>query len=273
MSEDSAAERKRKRLEAWKKKRQQAAAPAPVKVSLSLNVSAKPIKKKKKFVPPPPKSINPFGAVDDDDEDDGSEDEGKKGKLSLGLGFSLTEDDKSVDERPAKRRKGRWDSKASEEPKKTTPGIGDTLEKFMDKLQAGAMGSVVTQVSESTGTELLAIDVGGSMMRIPKLKQTAPPPLSGGVITPEELAKISSDSLASKPKQNDPEALYNPSDWESDDHNGAASASDVSCLDSFLNVSQLFISHISNLSFHCIQFRPKQKMRRKKKRGVPSLKP
>ena len=242
MSEDSAAERKRQRLEAWKQKRQQAAAvvapaaPAaapPVKVSMSLNVSAKRTKKPKKFAPSPlPKSINPFGAVDDDEDDDDSENEGKRGKLSLGLGFSLMDEEHSVvEEPPAKRRKGRWDTTDTGEVRKPLSAIGDTLEKFMDKLEAGAMGNVVTQISESTGTELLSIDVGGSMMRVPMFKQVTPPPLSGGIITPEELVKLSHDSLPSKGKAIDPEALYNPSDWESDDHHGGATASDVSSTD------------------------------------------
>jgi hypothetical protein len=238
MSEDSAAERKRKRLEAWKQKRQQTVVPAPpaparVKVAMSLNVSAKQTKKKKKFVPPPPpKSINPFGAVDDDDEDDDSENEGRTRKRSLGLGFSLTDDDPSIDERPSKRRRGRWDTPNVAEAQKSSSGVADTLERFMDKLEAGALGNVVTQISESTGTELLSIDVGGSMMRVPMFKQTAPHQLSGGFITPEELVKLSNDSLPSKPKARDPEALYTPSDWESDDHHGGASASDVSSRDS-----------------------------------------
>lgn len=205
---------------------------------MSLNVSAKQTKKKKKFVPPSlPKSINPFGAVDDDDnEEEDSENEGKRGKLSIGLGFSLIDDVQqpmsSADDRPTKRRKGRWDTVDTGEvrnpPPSTSSAIGDSLEKFMDKLQAGAMGNVVTQISESTGTELLSIDVGGSMMRVPKFKQSSVPQISGGVITPEELAKISQDSLSSTSKTaRDPEALYTPSDWESDDHQGAG-ASDVS---------------------------------------------
>ena len=246
MSEDSAAERKRQRLEAWKQKRQQAAAvvapaaPAaapPVKVSMSLNVSAKRTKKPKKFAPSPlPKSINPFGAVDDDEDDDDSENEGKRGKLSLGLGFSLMDEEHSVvEEPPAKRRKGRWDTTDTGEVRKPLSAIGDTLEKFMDKLEAGAMGNVVTQISESTGTELLSIDVGGSMMRVPKFKQVSPPPISGGIITPEELVKLSYDSLPSKPKPIETEALYNPSDWESDDNRGAATPSDVSSMDAVVD--------------------------------------
>lgn len=240
-NEDSAAERKRKRLEEWKRRRQQAApAPAPpppppaVKVSLSFNnVSSKPVKKQK-ITPLVTKPINPFGSVDDDDHDDDSEDDAPKGKLSLGLGFSLTDTNNPPEERP--RRRGRWDSKeknatssssSSKPTEESSAALGDSLEKFMDKLQAGALGSVVTQVSEVTGTEMLSIDVGGSMMRVPKLKQAmAPPPptISGGVITPEELAKLSS-SASSKSK--DPDSLYTPSDWESDDHQGGT-ASEVS---------------------------------------------
>jgi hypothetical protein len=234
-SEDSAAERKRKRLEEWKRRRQQTAPAAPsppaVKVSLSLNVSSKQPARKKKIAPPPPKPINPFGTIDDDDDSGDSEEEGnKKRKLSLGLGFSLTEDFQqekaSTEERPSKRRKGRWDSgprgeKANDTVKSDTTvekTLDDTLEKFMDKLQAGALGSVATQVSESSGTEMLSIDVGGSMMRIPKLKQAQPSPLSGGVITSEQLAKMSATITTSKAKAKNPEALYTASDWESDEH-------------------------------------------------------
>lgn len=249
--EETAAERKRKRLEAWKRRRQQAAPaaaaaappppPPPMKVSLSLNVSSKQPTRKKKIVPPPPppKPINPFGSVDDDEEDEDSEDEGKKTNLSLGLGFSLKDevDERAEEQRPIKRRKGRWDSGPGEQLNLTensagkeksqrsaecSTSIGDTLEKFMDKLQAGALGSVVTQVSEASGTEMLSIDVGGSMMRVPKLKQAQPSPVSGGVITPEQLAKMSA-TISSAKNSKDPEALYAPSDWESDDHRGGAS--------------------------------------------------
>ena len=247
-TEDSAAEKKRKRLEAWKRRRQQITPPLappapppppPVKVSLSLNVSSKqPKHRKKKIVPLPPKPINPFGSIDADDEDDDSEDEGnKRGKLSLGLGFSLTDDLGGGDgeKRPSKRRKGRWDAGPGEQPKESeqnsrekaessmelSTSVSDTLEKFMDKLQAGAMGSVATQVSEASGTELLSIDVGGSMMRVPKLKQSQPPPVSGGVITSEQLAKMSS-TIGKSMVQNS-EAFYTHSDWESDDQHGGAS--------------------------------------------------
>ncbi len=220
--EDSAAERKRKRLEEWKRRRQQAAPPPvpAVKVSLSLNVSSKHAKKQK--IAPLSKPINPFGSIDDDDHEEDSEDEGPRKKLSLGLGFSLTDND-PPQERP--RRKGRWDSKekSSKTSEESSSALGDSLEKFMDKLEAGALGSVVTQVSEVTGTEMLSIDVGGSMMRVPKLKQAPPPPISGGIITSEELAKLSSRSSKAK----DSETLYTPSDWESDDPKGGT-ASEVS---------------------------------------------
>jgi hypothetical protein len=242
--EESPAERKRKRLEAWRKRRQEtetvAPPPAPlVKVSLSLHVVKKESKSKKK-ISPVPKPINPFGAVDDDDDE--SEDEGgaRRGKLSLGLGFSLNDEDKNGDEtqsRPSKRRKGRWDadpggeeSEAKKNDINRSGAIGDTLEKFMDKLQAGAMGSVATQVLEAGGTEMLSIDVGGSMMRVPKLKQSQsqPSPISGGIITSEQIAKFSAVKSVSKSKKADPDALYTASDWESDAAGGATSASEVS---------------------------------------------
>lgn len=283
-AEESAAERKRKRLEAWRTRQQQqqegtttTALPPPTgvppkpafKVSLSLNAAAAAQNRKKSKVQPraavvqaPPS--NPFGAVDDDDGDeDDSEDEtqGKRGKLSLGLGFSLEEPTPSVDpstakesldeDRPTKRRKkGRWDSapacssttnatvsvpvassSAIADPASATPSgesieltAGDALDKFMEKLEAGALGAVATQ-AQSSDTQLLSIDVGGSMMRLPKLKQPELPPVSGGFITSEQIAKLTvvatsgtttkSKNVAKRNEAN-PEALYTPSDWESD---------------------------------------------------------
>jgi len=276
------AERKRKRLEAWKKRQQDAQqqqAPTPAvkaKVSLSLNTVAtkklnQQIKKKKKSAIDKAARLQPFRPLnpfhDDDSGDDGDEsndddennDEGegrrknRGNKMGLGfMTFALEYDDKDVDtdnnkndndnenktvESPTKRRrKGRWDS-AGTTTKSTTPAeeeekaVGDCLDKFMDKLEAGALGSVATQVKASDrdgGPDMLTIDVGGSMMRVPRLlnKNPQPSPLSGGVITSEQIAKLSMVSsssasttkittIISKAKQANPEALYTPSDWES----------------------------------------------------------
>lgn len=281
--DDSAAERKRKRLEAWRKRQQQAspaaaAAPPTVKVSLSL-AAAKLLPKKKQKKPitkPKEKSnnkkkrpFNAFGDVDDDDE--ASEDEGsnkRKGLLKIGLGFNLDDDDGDTDDEkkkksnedeqqpPTKRRKkGRWDNKGSsgekqtsttpEKPTTPTPQVGDALDKFMEKLEAGAMGNVATQLDQKSGQEMLSIDVGGSMMRVPKLKK-APvnvnlEPASGGVITSEELAKLTPSLTKGKKKEKssankkaNPDALYTQSDWESDSQAGGVSeVSPCFCHDDF----------------------------------------
>ena len=56
----------------------------------------------------------------------------------------------------------------------------------MDKLEAGALGSVTTQVrGDGNGQQTLSIDVSGSMMRVSKLLPTQSPktpitPISGG---------------------------------------------------------------------------------------------
>mmetsp|Transcript_2111 Transcript_2111/g.3775 ORF Transcript_2111/g.3775 Transcript_2111/m.3775 type:complete len:652 (+) Transcript_2111:10-1965(+) len=292
-TEDSAAERKRKRLEAWKLRRQQqqqqpTAPPPPppvpaVKVSLSLNAKKLLKHKKKKETPSNSNNnntvvgskatFNPFGAVDDDDDDDdddeNSDNEGRrgmKGKLSLGLGFSLYDDDDQQESKSAvatstakntpttspdkdgeppkkRRRKGRWDAGPTTD--KQTPAAapaaadnsggegsnlvaGDALDKFMEKLEAGALGSVATQVSGASGTDVLSIDVGGSLMRVSRIQQQPPKkpqlsPLSGGVITSEQIAKLTGASSSntkqpsiSQNKQANPEALYTHSDWESD---------------------------------------------------------
>lgn len=298
---ESAAERKRKRLEAWKQRQQQrdeatppppppppAAAPLPAsKVSLKLNMAVASKKKKVAAAVAPRRQIinnrkpkapaatrNPFGTVDDDDDDEGDDSDDdehggkKRGQLSLGLGFMLTDNDddrisnvsaetsnRSTDPpdeeaggRPAKRRKkGRWDAAASTTaPVSTTANaappevaVTDALDKFMEKLEAGALGSVATQVKEPGGTtELLSIDVGGSMMRVPTIKQQPQPSpvFTSGVITSEEIAKLTSSSSTttrkvtstsikiSQAKLADPEALYTASDWESDAQDATASA-------------------------------------------------
>jgi len=279
-SVEAAAERKRKRLEAWRKRAASNTTNAPVpvptplptiKVSMSLNSKARKklklekIKNKVSNSSKTARPLNPFGAVDDDDDDgdrDGEYsdgDERKKQGKKMGLGFmtfSESNIEKKVEmdtdntskagektkEPPAKRRrKGRWDSSGPKsEPAASTlqeegtvskeeeKAVRDALDKFMDKLEAGALGSVVTQVGVSgdgIGKEMLSIDVGGSMMRVPKLfqnKTPQPSPLSGGVITSDQIAKLSTANSnptktikLSKAKQANPEALYTPSDWES----------------------------------------------------------
>ncbi len=269
---DAAAERKRKRLEAWRKRQQtakqqqQTAAPVPpptpaVKVSLSLSSKAtKKLKQKKKKtaakgVIAKAHPLNPFGTVDDDDvdgDDHDSDDEERRRGSKMGLGFMTfsevsnemnpqSETDKTNEPSAKRRRKGRWDS-GGPKPIVPTPVsegdtvVGDALDKFMDKLEAGALGSVATQVRSGTdgsGKQILSIDVGGSMMRgVQKfLSQSPRTPISGGVITSDEIAKLSvvtikkpKKSKLSKAKQENPEALYTASDWES----GAGTADEAS---------------------------------------------
>ena len=251
---EAAAERKRKRLEAWRKRqqiaKQQTAAPVlpppppppAVKVSLSLSTNKlkKKIKKKTiKAVRSQSRPLNPFGAVDDDDvdgDDHDSDDEEKRRGKKMGLGFMSFSDatndvsperqKESAEPSAKRRRRARWDSGPAvlaTVPEGET-AVGDALDKFMDKLEAGALGSVATQVN--AGKQRLSIDVGGSMMRAPKLSSQSPrtpvTPISGGVITSDEIAKLSMSttkaskkSKLSKAKQENPEALYTASDWES----------------------------------------------------------
>lgn len=245
-SEESALERKRKRLEAWRKRQQlqqslvEPASNQPiVKVSLSLGSSAnlklKNVKEPTRKSPP----SNPFGDVDDDEdngEDSKSGDEGreKNKHLFLGLGLNLMDKDtgSSSIEPPKKRqRNGRWDAapniveipdtNSTRDSSENKATVSDALDNFMDKLQAGAMGNVTTQISAG-GADLLTVDVGGSLMRVPKLSnQSMPSPVSGGIITSAQLAKLTaaSHAPASKVSQNEKanaDALYTPSDWESD---------------------------------------------------------
>ena len=228
---DSAAtERKRKRLEAWRKKQHAQATPAPaVKVSLSLGATVKKTKMKKRPLAPP----KPLNAFADDEETEDTEQHTTK-RSSRAMGFDLDNDDdddhhsdtwgddteRMESPPPTKRRKNRWDDKASGSPtSKEKSGLDDALDAFMDKLQAGAMGSVATQDSEVNIS--LSIDVGGSMMRASKSSSSKPTtPVSGGVITSEQL-----EQLGGKRKDST-DALYTHSDWESDAHTGASGASD-----------------------------------------------
>jgi hypothetical protein len=260
-SNDSAAERKRKRLEAWRRRQQESGAPqAPeVKVSIALGNAVKKEnvrRKKSRFISSraPPPIRNPFGEDVEEDESDAAL-ESKKMRGAL-LVFAVPEnesilvvEDSNV-EPPSKRRKGsRWDTApasttstttvsevevslplgTSTESSSSSPRVDDALDKFMERLEAGALGSVATQLDGATGTEMLSIDVGGSMMRLPKLQQFAPPqpsPVSGGTITSEQISKLTTKS--SKPnapnhKTMDPDVLYTGSDWESDAQMGETS--------------------------------------------------
>jgi hypothetical protein len=175
-----AAERKRKRLEAWRK-RQQEQVPAAVTLTLSKNL----IPKKKKLAPAV-LTYNAFGDGDDDDDDD-KKHLSKKPMLDF-------ENETSKGEGLSSRKRRRWD----------VEGVGDALDTFMDKLQAGAMGSVSTVQADVA----LSVNVGGSMMR---QEQPRPAPIiSGQVVTDEQVALLNT-----KVKKNS-HAHYTPSDWESE---------------------------------------------------------
>lgn len=243
---DAVAERKRKRLEAWRKRQQQQqsesaapAAPAPppppavkVKMSLGGGLMGKKLKKKKpKKKIEVPKLVNPF--QDDDDELEANNKPKPPPPLDFELGHDADDEEdsisggkrarsakKSESDQPKKRRKrsSRWDQTGdTSSPANNAPsGADDALDKFMEKLEAGALGTVATQQSSMT----LSIDVSGSMTRLDNGKTSQEPltPVSGGVITADQLAHLSHKSTK-KPG----DALYTHSDWESDAHAGSAS--------------------------------------------------
>lgn len=234
---DSAEERKRKRLEAWRK-RKAAAAPAPApapKVSLSLSLGGKTKLKKPKAKPATQnkKALNPFFADDEQSDTEDSVAASQKSKSKLLTLETLTAHEegnkKQIEEPPRKRSKtrGRWDKAPAQ-----AQSADDALDSFMKKLEAGALGNVTSQRGVDEHDALLKINVSGSM--IPK-KQKANHPISGGVITPEELERLSSgkkktikaeriSSLESDAMEMDDDGpRYTNSDWESE-----ASKSEVS---------------------------------------------
>lgn len=223
----SAEDRKRKRLEAWRRKQQQQV--APVKVSLSLSVSVnqkqkKKVKNKKKTVTPRPAPNAFFGDVDSDEynDNDATSNNRRKRPLDLFLDESATPaSDTAAQEQPSTKRskksKGssRWDKPAAPAESASSPAGKDALDQFMDKLEAGALTSAHVEASSE-----LNIHVGGSMMR----QRPKPHPVSGGVITAEELqnktdrkAKApTSENVTSNDKVAEDQPLYQPSDWLSD---------------------------------------------------------
>ena len=256
----SAEERKRKRLDAWRKKQQDAAAAAaPAKVSMSLGggglaaLANKKKKKKRAFAVTKPKAknkkaSNPFFADDEGDsdpsdkEEDGEDGFGGKSKQKMLSLETITQSTAAVDPSasaeegpPRKRSRGRWDKKApaAAASETTIHSHDDALDKFMEKLEAGALGNVTTQRADEDGAEGLKINVSGSMMPRKSallLQQKQQNPLSGGVITPEELQRLTAGvsstvkttvstggSMEQDAMDVDEGPRYTNSDWESED--------------------------------------------------------
>ena len=230
----SAEERKRKRLEAWRnRKKSAAAAPTPApKISVSLSLGKVGKQKKTKAYPTTAKTkqnkkaLNPFFA---DDELSETEDSSASPKATPNfLTLDTIKHGPPEEEPPRKRSKtrGRWDKAPT--PAAPTQTADDALDNFMKKLEAGALGNVTSQRGAAESDALLKINVSGSM--IPR-KKAAPHPVSGGVITPEELERLSSKKSKGEKSSLERDALamdedgprYTQSDWESE-----ASKSEVS---------------------------------------------
>jgi len=217
VDEDKAAalERKRKRLDAWRKRQEEKAKAAESekpKAKITLSIGAKKLPKKKR------KKNNSLGFGGDNEED------AKEEKKSLDLfdvadmkaAPSVPDSDHSS---PAKKKR-RWGATA-ETSNASTGGNGnsnekdDDLDKFMDDLKAGAMGKVVLQTKRG----VLSVDVSGSMLRPSTRHVSSVPnavvPTSGGVITPEELAKLTGTKEKNKSNSTEDGAYYTPSEWES----------------------------------------------------------
>jgi hypothetical protein len=218
-----AEERKRKRLDAWRLRQQQQQEP-PKKVSLSLG-AVKRIPKKQYVGPlvkrPPPSSF----FVEEDSDEELDMDSGPRKRP-----MDLMDDFTDAPPAPSKRTKisgRRWDSapavsttEAIENTRPTAAPMKDALDHFMEKLEAGASGTVTA----SDDGESISINVGGSMMRGLASNSTQPSPLGGNAITAEDLAKFHHQSGGSNKKSNrtiesaadDEMPVYQPSDWLSD---------------------------------------------------------
>lgn len=178
-----AAERKRKRLEAWRKRQQQL---QPPKVPVQLNFT----KQKKKKVGHAPTKAMPINAFGGDVSDEDFDNEGdKRTKLKpLWNGDSMLDKEAESPRRDRKKTR-RWDV-----------GVGDALDSFMEKLSEGAMGKVVSQKDEVN----INVDVDGSMVKLQKRQK-----FSGQTVTQEQLDLL---------KNRKGESHYTSSDWESEAH-------------------------------------------------------
>jgi len=217
----AALERKRRRLEAWKKRQEDKAKAAEsaepkAKISLSLGVKKLPKKKKTKKRP------LGFGGFDDNADEDGKEEKKSLDLLDVSVSVSSVKDKDDVPLSSPAKKKRRWDAPSDPAPESVDKPADndnednpkqqiddDDLDKFMDNLN-----------SEKVVQNALSIDVGGSMLRPPKLTNhnhshsKNATPVSGGVITPEELAKLTGEKSKTKSTSKADGAYYGPSDWE-----------------------------------------------------------
>jgi len=222
-----------------------------------------------------------FGEEEDDDEEGGDVKRRRMMDLGLNAGLAASATNKntkgggavaSVEKKSASgggrsRRERRWDAgpslataatteavklatvkietqAAAEDPSKEE--MDDALDTFMDRLEAGAVGSVAEQWPDNGGVDVVAekkvtlsIDVAGTMMRgssggraLLLSSSTAggspgtpnapvsPAVATGGVITAEELERLHGRSKKKKDEEGDEVGAvkneYTPSDWESD---------------------------------------------------------
>ncbi|CAB9499348.1 processing ATP-dependent RNA helicase PRP5 [Seminavis robusta] len=174
----TAEERKRKRLEAWRRKQELAKAPAP-KVSVSLSLGGLKTNKKKKKSPSEPKKKKKKSNAFFGDDDDGSDKEEETTQTRRNKPKLLTLEtiqDASSAEPPKKRSRGRWDKAPT--PQKSQGD--DALDKFMSNL-----GNVASQEEEGV------LNLDGMSRKTTKQPKA---PVSGGVITPEELQRLTQTS-------------------------------------------------------------------------------
>lgn len=217
MNNDDAAQRKRKRLEAWRKKQQQQPGLEPKKkVSLSLaNLSQKP-----KVAPAPVAAsvaVNPFADdADDEGEDDEKElQESHKRKLldledltKLEASTSVAHVESKEDTKSEKKKRkkiGRWDNATSSKEEKTSKSkassdLRDALDQFMDHLQSAESTTMNVVDNEAS----LQVNVSGSMIRSSS-KKTIP-----------AMTVMTEKALKDGQNGTDDEALYQPKDWLSD---------------------------------------------------------
>jgi hypothetical protein len=257
----AALERKRKRLEAWRKRQEEKAKASETelsktKVTLSLGIKAGLKRKNKKSKQSA--GIVRFDEMDEKDSKDESDPSSNFLEL-ISLEDQTSKNDKKNDhDSSPTKKKRRWGVtlEASEVNKSgTVAEEDDDLDKFMKSLNSGAMGKIENQMSEG----ILSTDLNGSLTR-PTLKaQNSTADISGGVITPEELANLMSTKQKSKSSTKEDDSQVGPSEL-------GGSASEVS-LGPIKTFAHLWLIHCTNSL--CPDHRPQLMMKRRNKKEEP----
>jgi hypothetical protein len=150
---------------------------------------------------------------DDGDEKNSKEESDPSSNfLELVSPQEQTSSDKKNDQgsSPA-RKKRRWGATSESSALKNTGAVAeveDDLDKFMENLKSGAMGRIETPSTHG----ILSADLNGNVVRPTSKAQNGGVTVSGGTITPEELARLMGTNEESMASRKEDGTHHGPSD-------------------------------------------------------------